>query len=137
MDIDGIKAVKLTRSSKKRVLRHNAITSIANRPRLIKKRIVYSPPTSDECWYYTRGSPPTVVKYNDRFMLSVGYYYRNPASKGSKSNPRLRARSIDARFNNNAEIPNSFETQHAAKLFSKKFRRHVENVVRGRREKDH
>ena len=116
MAVEGIKTVLLTRSSKKRVLRDNTITPIASQARKIKRRIVFGPTSlSEDSWYYTRGAPPSVVKYGEGYMLSVGYY-KNPTRKGSKSNPRLRAFSIDEKLNTNLRIAKSYPTTHVAYL---------------------
>ena len=128
MAAHGITDMKLTRSSKKRILRDASTTSRTKRSRLIKIRRIFSPGGED--WYYTRGQPPTVVKNKETWMLSVGYYKR-PEQKGTKSNLQFRARSIDARFSKCDNIPNTVASQQHAQLFSKQFRRHVETFIRG------
>ena len=127
---DGISKVVLTCSTSKRVL-HDTTNTYSKRR--AKKIVVYSPSSANNVWYYTRGKPPSAVKSKDRWMLSVGYYCK-PERKGCKSNPRLRARSIDCIFKCN-QILATFPSHCAAQLYVKQFCRRVGYIVREDREK--
>ena len=102
MAADGAITMKLTRSSEKRQLRTARSSQLLKRPRNIKKQIAFSPGAEE--WYHTRGPPPTVVKHNNEWILAVGYYQR-PERKGNKSNPRMRARTIDRKFSHSCCFP--------------------------------
>ena len=60
-------------------------------------------------------------------------YYSQPERKAGKSNPRKKARTIDAKFNTDTNIPNFFDSPQHATTYATEFRRHVENIVRGER----
>ena len=84
-----------------------------------------------EEWYYTRGSGATVQKWQDKFVLRVGYVGK-PERKASKSNRQMEARSRDGKFVS-LHIPKVFDSAEEASSYAVSFRRHVENVVRGDR----
>ena len=84
-------------------------------------------------WYYTRGNDVTVQKWKRKWILVVGYYDK-PERKVSKSNKRKEARSRDPKFSSD-QWQSMFDSPEDAKLYAKSFRRHVENVVRGKRPK--
>ena len=75
-----------------------------------------------------------MVKYGEGYILSVGYY-KNPKRNGSNSNPQLHARYIDAKFNKNSWITNGYTTHHSDHLEKNHTRRHVENMIKGPRER--
>ena len=118
-----------TRHMYTRVLRSDQSAQLPSKRR---KNPPLKPSHYSDSWYYTRDCQPSPQKYNDKFILMVGYYSQ-PERKAGKSNPRKKARTIDAKFNTNTNIPNfCYSPQHAI-TYATEFRRHVENIVRGKR----
>ena len=117
-----------TRTTHKRVLRSDQPAQL---PSKRKKKPPFKPSHYSDSWYYTRDCQPSPQKYNDKFILLVGYYCQ-PERKAGKSNPRKKARTIDAKFNTVSNIPNFFDSPQHATTYATEFRRHVENIVRGK-----
>ena len=118
-----------TRTTYKCVLRSDQPAQL---PSKRKKNPPLKPSHYSDNWYYTRDCQPSPQKYNDKFILMVGYYSQ-PERKAGKSNPRKKARTIDAKFNTDTNIPNFFDSPQYATTCTPEFRRHVENIVRGER----
>ena len=118
-----------TRITYKRVLRSDQPAQLQLKR---KKKPPFKPSHYSDSWYYTRDCQPSPQKYNDKFILLVGYYCQ-PERKAGKSNQRKKARTIDAKFNTVSNIPNFFDSPQHATFYATEFRRHVENIVRGER----